>query len=66
MATEKEDANVVRFDALTVVTSERYKEYANLLDTILEPNKEYSYDEIDKLIKKALATPVKVEVNEQG
>ena len=64
MATKKADANVVRFDALTIVTSERYKEYANLLDTILEPDKEYSYDEIDKLIKKSLATPVKVEVNE--
>ena len=66
METKKADANVVRFDALTIVTSERYKEYANLLDTILEPNKEYSHDEIDKLIKKALANPVKVEVNEQG
>lgn len=64
MATKKADANVVRFDALTIVTSERYKEYANLLDTILEPDKEYSYEEIDKLIKKSLATPVKVEVNE--
>ena len=64
MATKKEDANVVRFDALTIVTSERYKEYANLLDTILEPGKEYSYEEIDKLIKKSLANPVKVEVNE--
>ncbi len=64
MLTKKADANVVRFDALTIVTSERYKEYANLLDTILEPNKEYSYDEIDKLIKKSLANPVKVEVNE--
>lgn len=64
MATKKADANVVRFDALTIVTSERYKEYANLLDTILEPDKEYSHDEIDKLIKKSLANPVKVEVNE--
>lgn len=64
MATKKADANVVRFDALTIVTSERYKEYANLLDTILEPDKEYSYEEIDKLIKKSLANPVKVEVNE--
>ena len=64
MATKKADANVVRFDALTIVTSERYKEYANLLDTILEPDKGYSYEEIDKLIKKSLANPVKVEVNE--
>ena len=66
MATKKEDANVVRFDALTIVTSDRYKEYANLLDTILEPDKEYSFDEIDKLLKKTLTTPVKVEVNKQG
>ena len=64
MATKKADANVVRFDGETIVKSERYKEYANLLDSILEPDKEYSYDEIDKLIKKTLATPVKVEVNE--
>lgn len=64
MATEKEDANVNRFDGETIVKSERYKEYANLLDTILEPDKEYSYEEIDKLIKKSLANPVKVEVNE--
>ena len=66
MATKKEDANVNRFDGETIVKSERFKEYANLLDSILEPDKEYSHDEIDKLIKKALANPVKVEVNEQG
>lgn len=66
METEKEDANVNRFDGETIVKSERYKEYANLLDSILEPDKEYSFDEIDKLLKKTLATPVKVEVNEQG
>ena len=64
MATKKEDANVNRFDGETIVKSERFKEYANLLDSILEPDKEYSHDEIDKLIKKALANPVKVEVNE--
>lgn len=64
MATKKEDANVNRFDGETIVKSERYKEYANLLDSILEPDKEYSFDEIDKLLKKTLATPVKVEVNE--
>ena len=64
METEKEDVNVNRFDGETIVKSERYKEYANLLDSILEPNKEYSFDEIDVLIKKTLATPVKVEVNE--
>ena len=63
MAT-KEDVNVNRFDGETIVKSERYKEYANLLDSILEPDKEYSFDEIDKLLKKTLATPVKVEVNE--
>lgn len=63
MATEKEDV-VARFDGETIVKSERYKEYANLLDSILEPDKEYSFDEIDKLLKKTLATPVKVEVNE--
>ena len=66
METKKEDDNVNRFDAVTIVTSERYKEYANLLDSILEPGKEYSFDEIDKLLNKTLATPVKVEVNEQG
>lgn len=64
MATKKEDANINRFDGETIVKSERYKEYANLLDSILEPDKEYSFDEIDKLLKKTLATPVKVELNE--
>ena len=63
METEKEDV-VARFDGETIVKSERYKEYANLLDSVLEPDKEYSFDEIDKLLKKTLATPVKVEVNE--
>lgn len=64
MKTKKADANVNRFDAVTIVTSERYKEYANFLDSVLEPDKEYSFDEIDKLLNKTLATPVKVEVNE--
>lgn len=64
METEKEDVNVNRFDGETIVKSERYKEYANLLDSILEPDKEYSFGEIDALIKKTLANPVKVEVNE--
>ena len=63
MATKKV-AKVDRFDAVTIVQSERYKEYANMLDTILEPDTEYSLEEVDKLLNAALATLVRVEINE--
>lgn len=59
----KKEDNIVRFDAVEIVTSERYKEHANMLDTILEPNKAYSHEEVEKLLNKALSMPVKVEVN---
>nr|DAL55763.1 MAG TPA_asm: hypothetical protein [Caudoviricetes sp.] len=53
-----------KFDAVTIVTSETYKRYANLLDVVLEPDKTYSHAEIEEIIKKSLARPVKVVVND--
>lgn len=61
---KKKEDNIARFDAVEIVTSERYKEHANMLDTILEPDKAYSHDEVEKLLNKALKTPVKVEINQ--
>lgn len=72
MATKKEDVVVAgfddetlaRFDGETIVKSERYRQYANLLDTLLEPDKAYSHDEIQAILDKELKRPVKVEINQ--
>lgn len=53
-----------KFDAVTIVTSETYKRYANLLDVVLEPDRTYSHAEIEEIIKQSLARPVKVVVND--
>lgn len=52
-----------KFDAVTIVKSDRYKQYAVLLDAILEPGKEYTHEEVQALIQAELNRPIKVEIN---
>lgn len=58
------DEMVPVYDGVSIVTSERYQEYANMLDTVLEPDVMYSHDDIDKILKKELKRKVVVEINE--
>lgn len=53
-----------RFDAVTIVTSEEYKQYRDLLHSQLEEGRLYTRSEIKKLIDKALNKPVKKDIVE--
>lgn len=53
-----------RFDAVTIVTSEEYKQYRDLLHSQLEADKLYTRSEITELIDKALNKPVKKDIVE--
>lgn len=64
MANKKTQEAAPKFDAVTIVKSERYKQYAALLDAILEPGKEYTHEEVQALIQTELDRPVKIEINE--
>lgn len=64
MANKKTQEAAPKFDAATLVKSERYKQYAVLLDAILEPGKEYTHEEVQALIQTELDRPVEVEINE--
>lgn len=64
MANKKTQEAAPKFDAVTIVKSERYKQYAVLLDAILEPGKEYTHEAVQSLIQTELDRPVKVEINE--
>lgn len=53
-----------KFDAVTLVKSERYRPWRDLLCAELEEGKLYSHDEIEKIIKTALAKPVQKDIIE--
>lgn len=50
---------VERFDALTIIQSDKYKRYADLLSLFLNDDELYSHDEIESILNRALTTPVK-------
>lgn len=50
---------VERFDALTIIQSDKYKRYADLLSLFLNDDELYSHDEIESILNRALNTPVK-------
>lgn len=52
------------FDPVTIVTSDKYKRYANLLDAVLEHDKQYTHEEIEEIIENTLHQKVTREVNE--
>lgn len=56
--------NSTAFDPVTIVTSDKYKRYANLLDAVLEHDKQYTHEEIEEIIENTLNQKVTREVNE--
>lgn len=69
MAKTNEEANVVSdvtsaasapaptFDPETIITSDRFSRYADLLGAVLE-NREYTVEEVEKLLDRTLSTPI--------
>lgn len=71
--TNEEEANVVSdvtsevtsavsapaptFDPETIITSDRFSRYADMLGAVLE-NREYSVEEVEKLLDRTLSTPI--------
>ena len=51
---------VETFDGVTIVKSDTYKEYRDLLDAKLENGVEYSHDDIKKILDKELTRNVNV------
>lgn len=45
------------FDPETIITSDRFSRYADMLGAVLE-NREYSVEEVEKLLDKTLSTPI--------
>lgn len=56
-------ANEARFDGVTIVKSQKYRRYADLLCCELDEGKTYTEKEVDEIIQKALARPVQKVVN---
>lgn len=72
MAKTNEEANVVTstaseatntatqaptFTPETIITSDRFSRYADMLGAVLE-NREYTVEEVEKLLDKTLSTPI--------
>lgn len=55
MANESE----VKFPAAGLMTSQKYRKYVDILRMKLDPEREYTYAEVDGIIEKFLAAPVK-------
>ena len=45
------------FDPKTIITSDRFSRYADMLGAVLE-NREYTVEEVEKLLDKTLSTPI--------
>lgn len=52
------------FDGVSIVKSKRYLQYASLLDSVLEPDKLYSHDDVQKILEEVLTQPVETVVND--
>ena len=52
-----------KMDAITIVKSERYKQYRDILFCELNEGQFYSHDDIAKILDKALSKPVKKDIN---
>lgn len=56
-ASETNTAPAPTFDPETIITSDRFSRYADMLGAVLE-NREYSVEEVEKLLDKTLSTPI--------
>lgn len=45
------------FDPETIITSDRFSRYADMLGAVLE-DREYSVEEVEKLLDRTLSTPI--------
>lgn len=45
------------FNPETIITSDRFSRYADMLGAVLE-NREYTVEEVEKLLDKTLSTPI--------
>ena len=45
------------FNPETIITSDRFSRYADMLGAVLE-NREYSVEEVEKLLDRTLSTPI--------
>lgn len=65
MATTKKEplATTGQFDGVTIVKSDEYGRYADLLATVLEKDKMYTHDEVKAILEKELARPVVKDIN---
>lgn len=62
MADEKEIVEVTteqQFDAYTIIASDKYRRYRDLLTCLLNEDEMYTESDIDKILNQALQTPVK-------
>lgn len=62
MADEKEIVEVTteqQFDAYTIIASDKYRRYCDLLTCLLNEDEMYTESDIDKILNQALQTPVK-------
>lgn len=48
-----------QFDAYTIVASDKYRRYRDLLTCLLNEDEMYTESDIDKILNQALKTPVK-------
>lgn len=55
--TSAASAPVPTFDPETIITSDRFSRYADMLGAVLE-NREYSVEEVEKLLDRTLSTPI--------
>lgn len=62
MADEKQAVDVTteqQFDAYTIIASDKYRRYCDLLTCLLNEDEMYTESDIDKILNQALQTPVK-------
>lgn len=45
------------FDPETIITSDRFSRYSDMLGAVLE-NREYTVEEVEKLLNRTLSTPI--------
>ena len=62
MAAEKQAVEVTteqQFDAYAIIASDKYRRYRDLLTCLLNEDEMYTVSDIDKILNRALITPVK-------
>ena len=57
VTSETNTAPAPTFDPETIITSDRFSRYADMLGAVLE-NREYSVEEVEKLLDRTLSTPI--------